>query len=375
MINHAIQTDVRQRHLETPVQKRVLMALASLSNENGEVNRSIPELCTVAQACPHTIMRVLRELEELEEISILSVQRVRGHYRINRLPNEDKPRIDSIRTPIADAIRMLPLPVRISEIFRALAKYASRSGNNIFPSLKTISRDTCYSEKVVRETVHWLLVVGFIAPDECVNPKYQTRSGYKIPGWNFLTQQLAISDEQVEQIKALYRQRHNRYWVERKNIKAGQAQASASAQEDEVTWLEDHSFDFDEYQGSDGAQFDEDSDEPVKEELAAAEEETVATIVPAALDYNQPAPPPTPTTPGDRVRLLIHANRARMPRTVDLAQYNAAIEAIQPHLALLDDHRSGRIVADPGALKKAEAMIAFYRRTIETYEAQLVQRE
>lgn len=362
MINHAIMTDVRQRPVDSHTQKRILKALASVADEDGYIDRSIPELCVVTQASENTVIRILHELAGLDHISILSTPRCRGRYRINQLPEGDKPRIDSIRTPILEAIRLLPLPVRISEIFRALAAYASRNGDNIFPSFKTIVRDTCYSEKVVRETVRWLLVAGFIQIDkDCINPKYQARTGYKIPGWHALSGQLAISDEQIEQVKRLYQLRHRKYY--------GLDESDAPGQDD-VTWLEDQGFDFDDYhQGDqgDGDRVEEELTGESEDELA--EEETAASVEPAALADDQPSPAPSLDSPSDRVRLLLHANRAR-PRTVNLAQYNAALEAIQPHLDVLHEHESGGAV-DPSALRKAEAMIAFYWPTIEAYEEQL----
>ncbi len=364
MLNRAIVTDVRQRPLDTHTHKRILQALARLADENGYVDRPLPDICTAARASENTVIRILHELEALGEISILSSPRVRGRYRILRLPDDPTPRLASIRTDIIEAIRLLPLPVRIATIFAALAAYASRNGDNIFPSLKTIQRDTCYSEKVVRETVRWLLRAGFIEADKgCINPKYQARIGYRIPGWHALAGQLAISDDQIEQIKRLYQLRHRKYYG---------LDESVAPDQDDVSWLEDQGFDFDGYQG-DG---EEAPTESVEDELMDdVEDQGFAPQgdeeAPTALDYNQPAPPPSLASPGERVRLLLHANRAR-PRTVNLAQYNAALDAIQPHLDVLHEHESGGAV-DPSALKKAEAMIAFYWPSIELYEEQISQ--
>ena len=367
MINHAIQTDVRKRPLDTPVQKRVLQTLAALADENGEVYRSIPDIAARALACPRTVLRVLHELADQGEILILSSERVRGHYRINSLPDNEKPPVDSLRMPIADAIRLLPLPVRVSVIFQALSKYASRTGNNIFPSVRTLMRDTGYSKQIVQETLRWLLQTNFIAPDDCVNPNYQMRTGYKIPGWHPLSPILTIDKAQIEQIKALYRRRHRGYWGDQEE-EAGQ---------DESNWLEDHSFDFDEYNLGNTIQLDDDEGEELGGE-ASTEEPVSAQQNPQEVEAEEEDAAPLPflkpeTPPSDMIRAVLAPHRRNT--AISLKSYHAAIEAMQLHLDLIEAHESGEAPVDEATLKKSRTIINFYQRTIDTYEQQFSQRE
>jgi hypothetical protein len=399
MLNHAIQTDVRQRKMETSVQKRVMNALASMADENGEVNRSLAEIALKAQACTKTVVNALHKLANQGEILILNRQRVKGHYRINKLPDTEKPRIDSLRTPIVEAIRLLPLPVRVSVIFQALGKYASRSGNNIFPSVKTIVRDTGYSKLTIQETIRWLLRVGLIAPDkDCINPKYQSRSGYKIPGWNANAQLLTISEELIGQIKTLHRRRHKRYWEKLEEVEA------TEAGQDDSTWLEDHSFDLAGYQHNDEQWFEDESESeaqgeeertPSMEDAAPAAKEH--DPVPQDIQSEEPAPAaaedylpepqdiqgereegPTPLPfirPGTHSEMFRIALRPqRKPVPITLKQYHDAMKAIQPHLDIVERHDNGLAPVDEGTLKKSLAILSFYERTITLYEQQ-VQRE
>jgi len=375
LINHAIQTYVRRRPLDTPVQKRILQALAGLADENGEINRSLPEIAARAQACRKTVIRVLHELADLEEILILNTQRVRGHYRINHLPGDEKPRIDSLRMPIVEAIRLLPLPVRVSVIFQAMAKYASRQGNNIFPSLKTLMRDTGYCKPIIQETVRWLLRTGFIQLDkDCINPNYQARAGYLIPGWNANAQLLLISEEQIDQIKVLYRHHNQHYWARQGGEEAGQDQ-----KQEDLTWLEDHSFDFDEYESGNSAALGEETedqelveDEPVpdaEEQVSAPQNPQEEKESAAALPSIKPQVPPS-----EMIRAVLSPQHRRNI-AVSLTSYHTARKAMQQHLDIIADHESGQVPIDEATLQKSLTIVGFYQRTIDAYELQCEQRE
>ncbi len=189
--------------MKTPVQKRVLQTLISLADEKGEVYRSLPEIALRAQACRRTVIEVLHKLAELGEVEILNPQRVKGHYRINHLPTKDKPPISSRRMLIAEAIQVLPLPVRVSVIFQALAQHVKRGGYIIPSSIPLLINDTGYSQSIIQETLRWLLRAGLIAQDEI---------GYKIPGWDHKAKRLMVSEEQIEQIKTFHRHRQRSYW-------------------------------------------------------------------------------------------------------------------------------------------------------------------
>ena len=213
---YAVQTAVRKADCETATQKCVMHALARLSNETGEVLRSTKIIANVARVCQDVVIKVLHQLATLKKIRILSQGNETGHYQILGLPTQADTKIDSFRMEIADAVRLLPLPPRVSRIFQAFAVYSSKNGNNIFPALETIQHDTKYSMKVVRETLRWLLLTGMMAEDaDCINGKYQSRTGYKIPGWNALAGTLSISDEQIQQITLLHKQRNRRYYESR----------------------------------------------------------------------------------------------------------------------------------------------------------------
>ena len=216
---YAVQTAVRRSDCETATQKCVMHALARLSNETGEVLRSTKMIASVAQTCVRVVKRVLHELAALKKIRILSQGKQTGHYQILGLSTLEEKKIDSFRMEIADAVRLLALPTRVSRIFQAFAVYSSKNGNNIFPAIETIQHDTKYSMKVVRETLRWLLLTGMMAEDtDCINGKYQARTGYKIPGWNTLAGTLSVRDEQIQQIVSLYEQRHRQYYASQHDL-------------------------------------------------------------------------------------------------------------------------------------------------------------
>jgi hypothetical protein len=404
MLNHAIQTAVREREMEVPIHKRMMDTLAALADENGEILQSSPEIAAHAKASKVTTLRVLHELHDRGDITILNPQRVRGHYRINHLPTEEKPRIDSLRMSIADAIRRLPLPVSISFIFQALAKYASRSGNNIFPSVKTLMRDTCYTKKTIQLTVRWLLCTDFIRVDpDCINPKYQARGGYLIPGWNANAQMLMITPEQIEQIKVLHRQHNRQYWEKLEEGKTPEASL-----QDASTWLEEHSLDLDldACENEDEQWFDNDGEVQDEEELSVEEEESVpaAAVRSALLDIQddgkeelaptaeeqeegqgngeeereeQRAPipflRPRQQRPSEMFRAAMRPQRKPVPITPK--QYHAARKAIEPHMDIVENHDNGTTLVDEATLRKSLAVLSFYERTITLYEEQQQQRE
>jgi len=204
--NVSRESESEESTLKTPVQKRVLQILINLADENREVHQSLPEIVMQAQASRNTVIRVLHELADQGDISILNPQRVKGHYRINNELTKDKPSTKPTTPPIVDAIRLLPLPVRVSVIFQALARRGNRSGSIIPSSIPLLMDDTGYSQSIIQETLRWLLRASLIVQDE---------GGYKISGWDRKAKRLVVSEEQVEQIKTFHHQRQHFYWKSR----------------------------------------------------------------------------------------------------------------------------------------------------------------
>ena len=417
MLNHAIQTAVRPRQVETPLQKRVLQALATLADEHGEIHYSLAEICSRAQCSENSVMKALHQLADLGEIAIHSGKRQRGNYHINDLPADKKPKIDSIRSEIVNQIRLLPLPVRISVIFQALASYASRTGNNIFPSEATIARDTGYSSRVVRETVKWLIEVEMLALDaDCINPKYQARKGYKIPGWNRQAGLLTITEEQISQIKQLYQSRHRSYygipsaagaseisldqaldevWPEREEMddhkevqplpeieeeqllgneidenEAILTEIWPEAEDQEEVWSLSEVGEEEQplaREGDEGENPEEEESQiqpPVSKDTGKWDQQQLVPHYPDVVQRLGPLPPQTLY-----IRLNNNNQKVKKEPTISLVVYNQAVDQVKRQHDILATS------TDPSQRAKAEAIIKFYQTMIERYELHFQQRE
>lgn len=415
MLNHAVATAVRSRTLETHMQKRVLAALASFADETGMVHHALPDICTLAQASKKTVIQTIHQLAELRELDIHSCPGQRGHYQIKHLPERKK--IDSFRTPIMHAIRSYrELPTRVSIIFQALAAYAGRQGNNIFPSAKTIARDTGYAIKTARETVRWLLRAGILAQDtDCVNHKYQSRSGFKIPGWNAEQESLMLWPEQLDEIKLLYQSRHRKHYGLDDQEQQEEQTLEATLNdiwpnEEQVSQLVPEEPGDTEFWSSDQNRTDwvnDDNSEEIEEEAKIEEDQTpeINQDIVTEAEKNQgeqieqeqngqivrfvPGDEPRKLRPprdydamlqhinpmyrdrerADMIRVQLRESiRPRREITVTLKQYQQALDQVAYHQTVLAQS------TDTSEHRKSEALLKYYQLTVDRYEQQTLTR-
>lgn len=208
MMNHHIQTFVRSIEGLNEKQKSVFIAISTFSDDQGNAECSTSDIAKEAQVSPRTVKYIVPQLEKLGHITTVSKPKQRGKYVINNLPDSIKKQ--SIRTPLIDAINKLQIHHREATVFKGWARYASRAGNNIYPSQTTIARDTGLEVWTVQESTRWLLRVKLMLSDEgCIAPSHQPRKGYYIPGWNAEKQTIDVSPLQIAEIKALRDRRHN----------------------------------------------------------------------------------------------------------------------------------------------------------------------